>query len=339
MSIFSLKYSVLIFSFILLKMNAAFALGSQCEDYLTKSNANHSEDLSRQTQSKADLNRLLNINRQNIRPYIGVIVKIENGDLLLAIGPYFGNNHQEIVKTLLRKKNLVIEGFVWGGELLMSKTGRSLTIFEANETSGFLYDLLIGKSELRNNLNPWFVSEFQDLNYAFVLPSHVGFLDFFKDTGNISLSSNYIPKKFDPNDLHLLPGLSWSGENMRHDFGNQVATMLAHTELISRKLSFMKSDMDLIKKTLKQLHSYVQAFLLWQNSEVQSKKINHDLNRFLSIYKKFIQSNDLLENFSAEDWNDLSLEARLAFEIVFSKIERPILYEFKVSDTEQSTQN
>lgn len=313
---------------------SCFSIENQCQVFLLNEDVSLSDKSTKYT-SGDQLRRLLNLHKENVRPYLGVIVKLEQGGLLLAIGPYFGNRHEDIVRSLMRDKKIVIEGVLWGGELLIAKKARNLTVYGANETSGFLNDLYLGKSSLRNNFDPWAASDYQDLNHAFVLKSNVGFLDFFRNHDRFTFIKDYLPTRFSEDELHILPGLAWNNQNIRHDLGNQVSTIIAWMEMLSRETTLVNYDMKFIKKVLFQLNAYVKSYILWENLDRSNKHAKETLDKFSEFYNKFSDTKKPFEVLSPQDWHSFAVVSRQAFEIIFNSAEKPILFELKVSDSEE----
>lgn len=302
---------------------------------------------------------------QGIRPYLGLIVQTEPSGLLLLIGPYFNNSHQNMLNQLLAENKYVISGFLWAGELLVSTSSRAITLHGGNESSVFYENLIHGKSEFRNNSNPWSIGT--SLSHSFVAPNNINYLDFFRQKKAVQFSSIYNEYL---NELRLqkssvlvsysgIPSFSsengppfslWSSDEFPNsqnleEFTNNIFTVFSWLYAFNQLKTKKNISLEFIKPKLSLLNVYVKTYMKWnqkkpqvrpdssQKSSQQRSKLDPEsekLNQFLNMYEIFNSTEDPFLVFSEDDWLKFEVMSRFAFEVVFRETTNPIRFSFFV---------
>ena len=261
------------------------------------------------------------------KPYLGVIVKTQDSRLVLAIGPYFGSGHKNIVQNLVGQRHLSVHGLVWAGELLLSKTDQKLTLYRANETSGYLHELN-ENPDLRSSLS----SQNPSLNTdpVHIIPSDVAFLDYFKDHRDFSFSSSYQPENYNPEELHILSDLNLRDENFRHGLGNEMSAALTWISLLGHGRPITEVQIASSKVSLRKLKTIVTTYLRWQNHETLDTHTNDNLKLFLDRAEVFLVTPyaDLANN--SEMLLKLEAVTLAAYKLLTRAKVKPVLYQFEV---------
>ncbi len=264
------------------------------------------------------------------KPYLGVILKLENAGLVLAVGPYFRNSHAALTKALIDSDYIFVEGVLWAGELLITTHKKQITIHGANETSGFLNAIFENRSALRNFFNPTDLPI--ELQHAFIMKSNVNWLDFFKSTKGVSFSDKYVPHKFDIEQQHLLPELNFGDLNERHDFGNNITTMLSWLDLKIVNPNSNLIDLEIVKSNLDKLIKFSILFLEFHHFSQSEQIIKQDIIRFIEIAEGYLVDPNLFKSQTTDKWVELRDLVFSTYSAIFMTKSAPLLFQVKVKD-------
>ena len=146
---------------------------------------------------------------------IGVLAVDESGRKILAVGPYLGASHLNIIKRLSSEHP--IRRLTWLGELKYRTGSNKLAITQANETSG-LYSMGSSGIPMTNNFNS--------------IPREWR-------------ARNFRGHHFSDSQLHLAEGLNVKDGNVRHNLSNAIASLSSAIHLLQRKGMSTKSRLEL----------------------------------------------------------------------------------------------
>ena len=159
------------------------------------------------------LDELLSIPRLGI----GILAETQDGELSLALAPYVGVGHREVIEQLNNKHS--VRKILWMGEARYeSSTDGHPVLLEANETSGCFFSY-------KNGFEPC----------RFIFENHIGNLP------KKILSRNFVGLEFDPKHQHLVPEINGQA-NSRHGLHTALQLIFMTYNLVSRGWATGKVD-------------------------------------------------------------------------------------------------
>ena len=200
--------------------------------------------------------------------FTGLLVKQEDGEEVLTLGPYMGSGHMGLFQSLKTKTS--IQKILWAGEVLVEQRDGQIHLLEANVTSGFVF----GEQNQRQMIAASITIE----------NSYQALLEKLKNKGwNLDTAPKQV--EFDSNREHLMPEMNALGKNLRHTIYTAFNNIIPHLELTSMGISLPEDD-DKIKELRKEylhiLESGVQMALKTSGYSYSKAEISL-LNQVLEV--------------------------------------------------------
>lgn len=305
----------MIFIFGLIFSSATFA-DQSCSKFLAIDLISHPTDV-----AALDI-YALDVISKGQKPYLGLIVKTHSNELLLAIGAFFGSSHLSILKGL-DQKGVRIKSVLWGGELLVSHVDSKLILHSANETSGSLH-LLNLRQEGRLYNDP-----FPDLTFlrgVTYSPSNIKWLKAFAGAKGLVFSPRFTAIKYSEDNRYILPQLD-VGSNFRHDFNNELNSVILGLAVLSRHQTPSVSSEDL-RVRLEKLVLYTKYYLYLDDSFMDEKTIKY-LSEYIEKMENLLIEDPVQWDLTHEEWNDLQVSTFKVIKLVFKEKDKTFLHQFR----------
>ncbi len=174
--------------------------------------------------------------------YVGLLVRLTSGKTKLLVGPYLGRGH----RGLFDEASGVSE-ILWGGELKVQEDFNGVRVVEANETSGFVQELIE-----QEGVYPYQVELASVENSVEALREH--------QASGLIIDPDADLQRFDPQREHLHEGLNRSEGNSRHSMGNKFQIALSYLGLLDNGHSLKEKQLSSLTEALKNVTNYALVF-------------------------------------------------------------------------------
>jgi hypothetical protein len=241
----------------------------------------------------------LGLIQRDLKPLLGVMVRTVDNQMVLALGPYFEGNHQDILIALSRKFR--IQTILWGGELLVSASNSKVIVGSANETSDFIAEYikfynhqLYGRSRF----------SFDFLRGVKVGDNSYKWLKAFSRHKDLSFTTDYAPVRYDLDQEHFLPIMS--GEaflKLSPEFKNHLVNLIGALDFIARDGS-PAMDLDEMKSLIQSLQLYAKNIFYLShglNQNASEDDLIKKIKLFLTMSQVFIEEIQDFKSLSVPD--------------------------------------
>lgn len=233
------------------------------------------------------------------RPAIGVYVEVEGGDRYLSLGSYFGGSHQELIRNLHRGDLGPISRVLWAGELVIEFSGGPV-ITRANETSGFIYELISGDT-------PYIPEDLSALDISSASSSSLlGFTSL-----ELNTAEDYEAIAFDEENERLFEAANLDAVTSRHGMGNVLAGLVSFFDIRS-----IKSDWELRESLVSDAQKILDLISAFRATELHPISAENEalLVEAESALRPFFNPEEF------ESWTSDQYKATVRLFLAFDKI-------------------